>query len=78
MDRIRVGIEVFLPIQSADLVDGGQLPIEHQLRAVLGNARLGFGSRLFTAGLSLLGRAFFESGIFLELLGHHLFQFYPR
>ena len=78
MDRIRVGIEVFLPIQSADLVDGGQLPIEYgEARAVLGNAHLGFRSR-FTAGLRLLGRAFFERGIFLELLGHHLFQFYPR
>ena len=79
MDRIRVGIEVFLPIQRCPILstaDSSGLSTSSEL---FSERSPGFPDRgCSPLASAFLGRAFFECGIFLSSLSHHLFQFYPR
>jgi hypothetical protein len=51
MDRIGVGIEVFLPVERTDLVHCGQFAVDHQIRWVTRGSHRGLGSWLFSSAL---------------------------
>ncbi len=67
VNGIGVGIKVLLPIQGADLVNGGKLAIEHRFgRFHTRNALRNFRSRLLAA-VALFGLPFLQGGILLQL-----------
>src|SRR6185295_4059474 len=76
MDRIGVGIEVFLPVERTDLVYCGQFAVDHQIRWVARGGHRRLSPWLFSSTLGFFSGSCLKSGVLLKLLDDHLFQFH--